>query len=95
MKSLQDALYNWLTIKVVSDERPEDSSAVETTELFTAILVEDFGLKDIEVSKDEVMYYVHYEQDGEIKKSRFPIELIEVMLIQMKAEPEKFKNYPN
>lgn len=94
MKSLQDALYNWLTIKVVSDERPEDSSAVETTELFEAMLIEDFKLKNIEVTKDEVMYYVQYEQDGETKKSRFPIELIEVMLMQIKAEPEKFKNYP-
>lgn len=27
MKSLQDALYNWLTIRVVCDARPDDSAA--------------------------------------------------------------------
>ena len=30
MGSLQDAIYNWLTIKVVADARPNDLAAVET-----------------------------------------------------------------
>ena len=94
MKSLQDALYNWLTIKVVSEDRPEDSSAYDTTKLFEVILTEDHGLVNIQVTKDDQMYYVDYEKDGQNNRSRFPIELIEVMLLQMRSEPEKFKNYP-
>jgi hypothetical protein len=94
VNSLQDALYNWLTIKVVSEDRPDDLSADETKKLFEAILTEDHGLANIKVTKDEDMYYVHFEKDGEKKHSRFPVELIEVMLLQMRAEPEKFKNYP-
>jgi hypothetical protein len=94
VKSLQDALYNWLTIKVVSDERPEDFPAVETKELFEDILITEHGLKNIQVLKDERMYIVNYEKAGEEKISRFPIELIEVMLNQIKDEPEKFQIYP-
>lgn len=95
MKSLQDALYNWLTIKVVSDERPEDQAALETSKLFENMLMEEHGLKNIQVLKDETMYNVSFEKEGVQKTSRFPIELIEVMLLQINAEPEKFPIYPN
>jgi hypothetical protein len=94
VNSLQDAIYNWLTIKVVSEHRPDDNSAYETMRLFEAILIEDNGLENIQVTKDEQMYFVHYELAGEKKQIRFPAELIEVMLQQIKAEPEKYKNYP-
>ena len=95
MKSLQDALYNWLTIKVVSDSIPEDNAAKETTELFEDILSTDHQLKNIVVKKEDEMYFVTYEKDGEEKTSRFPTELIESMLIQIKSDPEKYKIYPN
>lgn len=95
MSSLQDTLYNWLTIKVVADVRVDDTAAQDTVKLFYEILTEDHGLRDIDVKKDEQMYVVHYLIDGEQKKTRFPVELIDVMLEQMEAEPEKFINYPN
>lgn len=95
MKSLQDNLYNWLSIKVVADFRKEDQSAQETADLFYNLLVADFGLQKIEVFKDDSFYTVTYEQQGKLKKSTFPAELIEVMLDEMKAEPHKFKNYPS
>ena len=34
MKSFKMRLYNWLTIKVVSDARPDDIAATETEEMF-------------------------------------------------------------
>lgn len=94
MKSLQDSLYNWLSIKIVSDARPDDTAALETTAMFENILKDEHKLLNIEIEKDEIMYYVHYEQNGERKKSRFPRELIEVMLDQINSEPEKYVNYP-
>ena len=39
--SVQDSLYNWLTIKVVSDARPEDIAAAETEKMFLSILKEE------------------------------------------------------
>ncbi|MFD1735664.1 hypothetical protein ACFSCX_03715 [Bacillus salitolerans] len=94
MRSLQDALYNWLTIKVVADARKEDVSAKETTQLFYEILTEEHGLSNINIKKDDTMYFVTYEIDQTVKQSRFPIELIDVMIEQMEAEPEKYVNYP-
>lgn len=94
MKSLQDNLYNWLTIKVVSIERPDDTAAVETEKMFESMLIEEHGLTNIEIETDEVMYYVHYDQNGDRKKSRFPRELIEVMINQINSEPDKYVNYP-
>jgi hypothetical protein len=93
MKSLQDALYNWLTIKVVSDERPEDGPAKETTAFFAEILTDEFGVKVQTVKKDERMYTIEFLRDGNLQQSKFPIDLIDVMLNQIKREPEKFKNY--
>jgi predicted RND superfamily exporter protein len=95
LKSLQDALYNWLTIKVVSDERPDDKAAVETTELFNDILQKDHGVSDINVTTDAVMYYVEYKHQNEVKKARYPRELIEIMLNQINQDPKKYENYPD
>lgn len=94
MKSLQDALYNWLTIKVVSDERPGDTAAIETKELFDNILQKDHGVSDIVVTTDAVMYYVEYKHQNETKKARYPRELIEIMINQINQEPDKYENYP-
>lgn len=94
MKSLQDALYNWLTIKVVCDARPDDSAAVETKDLFENILTEDHSIRDLEVTKDESMYYISYFSNGENKKTRFPIELVEVLLNQINENPDRYENYP-
>lgn len=94
MKSLQDALYNWLTIKVVNDERPDDKAAVETRELFDDILQKDHGVSDIIVTTDAVFYYVEYKHQNESKKVRYPRELIEIMLNQINQDPKKYENYP-
>jgi hypothetical protein len=94
MKSLQDTLYNWLTIKVVADARPDDSAAKETFELFDDILKTEHQVSNIEVEKDEVMYFITFEKDGEKKKARFAVELIDIMYDQIEQEPEKYINYP-
>jgi hypothetical protein len=93
MRSLQDTLYNWLTIKVVAEARPDDKSAQDTMKLFESILTDDHKLTEISVTKDDPMYYVSYIKDGVAQKIRFPIELIDVMLEQIKNEPEKYHNY--
>ncbi|WP_342430462.1 hypothetical protein [Neobacillus sp. FSL H8-0543] len=94
MRSAQDALYNWLSIKVVYDARPEDSAARETLDLFDDIITNEHKLTNIEITTDESMYYVSYVQGDETKKTRFPRELIEVMLDQINEQPERYANYP-
>lgn len=94
MFSLQDTLYNWLTIKVVCDARPDDTAAKETMDLFEKSLTEEHQVTDIEVKKEEPMYYVTYTVKGEQKKQRYPIELIDIMLNQINENPERYENIP-
>jgi len=93
MKSLQDTLYNWLTIKVVCDARPDDTAASDTRLLFEQLLHEEHHVEITVVRKEEPFYFVEYLINHEQKTGRFPIELIDVMLDQINAEPEKYKNY--
>lgn len=95
MRSLQDALYNWLTIKVVANARSDDSAAQDTAEIFQEILRNEHHIHTIYVEREELMYTITYEVAGNEKTTKFPTELIDVMLNQMLDEPEKFKNYPN
>jgi hypothetical protein len=94
MKSLHDALYNWLTIKTVYDARPDDTAAKETKELFDGILTDEYHVTNIEVTKDDMMYYISYHHEDETKKTRFPREYIEVTLNQINQNPERYQNYP-
>ncbi|MGM0902569.1 MAG: hypothetical protein ACQEXB_15895 [Bacillota bacterium] len=93
--SLQDKLYNWLTIKVVVDARPEDTAARDTMNMFEQLLANENGIQSPEVTMDEDMYYVEVDTNEKQKTYRFPRELIEVMLDQISTEPEKYVNYPD
>lgn len=93
--NVHDAIYNWLTIKVVTDARPEDEAAVETEEMFLQMLQQDHGINQITYDKFDMFYHVTYMLNNDSKATKYPIELIEVMLKQILAEPEKYKNFPN
>jgi hypothetical protein len=94
MMSLQDKLYNWLTIKVVVEARPEDTAAKDTMNMFEQLLAEENGIQSPEVTMDEDMYYIEVNTNENQKTYRFPRDLIEVMLDQISNEPEKYVNYP-
>jgi hypothetical protein len=94
MMSLQDKLYNWLTIKVVVDARPEDTAARDTMNMFEQLLADENDIQSPEVTMDEDMYYIEVKSNEQQKTYRFPRELIEVMLDQISDEPEKYVNYP-
>lgn len=93
MKTLQDALYNWLSIKVVADARSEDQAARDTSEMFFEMLQRDHHIENVEIEKDDIMYLVRFVQGNDTKQMKFPIELIDVMINQMEEEPEKFPNF--
>ncbi|AZB42787.1 hypothetical protein CEF21_11040 [Bacillus sp. FJAT-42376] len=93
MRSLQDTLYNWLSIKVVALDRTDDPSAFETAELFEKLLREDHGVEQLTFHPDEDMYWISCVQNGEEYRTRFPKELIDVMKDQMRKEPGRFRNY--
>jgi hypothetical protein len=86
---LQDALFNWLQIKIVSDARPEDGAAKETLDFFTLILTEDHKLTSFCISgSDETMLYVQYEVDGKSKKQMIDRERAEQLLTDINSNPK-------
>lgn len=95
MASLQDTLYNWLTIKVVSNARPDDTAASNTTTFLEEMLHEEHGVSEMEIIQNDPMYDVFYFHEGEKKKKRFPMELANFMLNQINENPEWFTNYPS
>lgn len=95
MNSIQDSIYNWLTIKVVKDARPDDFAAIETEEMFRNILKEEHGVTNLSIHKDEEFYHISYVKNDETCQTRFPKELIEVMLNQINESPDKYKIYPH
>jgi hypothetical protein len=87
--TLQDALFNWLQMVIVSEARPEDHAAKETRGFFEQILKEDHGLIDFHIEqKDETMLYIRYEQDGKSKKQMFDRESSEKLLDDIRSNPK-------
>lgn len=86
---LQDALFNWLQIRIVADARPDDNAARETAEFFAEILREDHHLRDVTVALvDETMYHVQYESEGKTKRQLFDRESAEQLLADIEANPK-------
>lgn len=94
MKSIQDSLYNWLTIRVVCDARPEDVAAIETEEMFRDLLTQEHGISKMTIHHNEDFYFVTYQKAEQKSQVRFPRELIEMMLSQINESPDKYRIYP-
>jgi len=86
---LEDALFNWLQIQIVSDARPDDGAAAETLSFFAQILVEDHCLTDFAIAKiDDTMIHVKYAKDGRAKLQLFPREAGEGLLRDIASNPK-------
>ncbi|MEX2462434.1 MAG: hypothetical protein WD469_14235 [Paenibacillaceae bacterium] len=86
---LQDALFNWLQMKIVSDARPDDGAAKETLDFFGIILTEDHHLSDVvEGSEDESRLFIQFVVDGESKKQLFDRERAEQLLTDINSNPK-------
>jgi hypothetical protein len=89
---LQDALFNWLQIKTVSDARPDDHAAKETLSFFEEILSEDHQLTKFEITNtDDTMIHIRFESDGKSKTLMFQRETVEQLLEDIKSNP-KYNN---
>lgn len=84
---MENALFNWLQIHVVSKARPDDQAAQNTADFFYSMLVEDHRLQDVEVEADDTMYSVRYKLEGEAQSKRYPREVVDQLLRDIEAEP--------
>lgn len=85
---LNDALFNWLQIKVVAEARPDDQAAQETYQFFTSLIHEDHQIKIEEIEKDETMYRLIYFLEGKKKTQMFDREAVDVLLDNIENEPK-------
>ncbi|WP_442603739.1 hypothetical protein [Paenibacillus sp. KN14-4R] len=86
---LQDALFNWLQIRVVSEARADDNAARETMEFFETILREDHGLSHFAVVQtDDSMYVLDYVHEGTSKKQMFDRITVEALLHDINSNPK-------
>lgn len=86
---LQDALYNWLQIRMVADARPDDKAALDTCEFFAAILREDHQVSEFGITAiDDTMVHVRMVMEGKPKKQMFPREAAEQLLHDINSNPK-------
>ncbi|MFC0189040.1 hypothetical protein ACFFJY_12125 [Fictibacillus aquaticus] len=88
MMNLQDVFYNWLSIKVVADSRPEDKAAVDTFAFFDEILKEDHQISDAAAEVIDDSYVVTFEKDGKQNTLRFSKEYIDSLYLSILSEPK-------
>jgi hypothetical protein len=86
---LEDALFNWLQIKLVADARQDDQAALDTLVFFEQILTEDHSLSSFVITKiDDTMIHVKYEKDGRSKLQFYPREACEQLLTDIESNPK-------
>ena len=86
---LQDALFNWLQIRLVAEARPDDNAAKETEAFFAEILRDDHKLTDVRIAATEaMMIHIRYQQDGKTKMQMFDREHAEQLLRDINENPK-------
>ncbi len=86
---LEDALFNWLQIRLVSDARADDGAARETLAFFTEILREDHHLTQFEIANTDAAFItIRYEADGKTKTQMFDRASAEQLLGDINANPK-------
>lgn len=85
---LEDALFNWLQIYIVSKARPNDRAAKKTADFFHEILTDDHKLHNITVEKDGSWYTIHYDAGEKSQSKRFPRPAAEQLLADIESEPK-------
>jgi len=87
--NLQDALYNWLQIRIVAEGRPDDNAAKDTLAFFAQILEEDHHLSDVLIAGlDESLITVQFMQEGQAVSRQFPREAAEQLLADIRSNPK-------
>lgn len=88
---LEDALFNWLQIKIVAEARADDMAAEETRLFFEEILRDDHLLTDFTTSSDEMRITISYQLEGMSKTIMFDRVLAEQLLTDINSNP-KYNN---
>ncbi len=88
---LNDAIFNWLQMKIVYEARLQDQAAKDTLDFFAEILHDDHHIDQIEVHlENESHYVVTYLQKEQTKPVKHQIdrEAVEKLLEDINSNPK-------
>lgn len=85
---LQDALFNWLQMKIVAEARPQDQAAQDTLEFFQTILQEDHKLGQLTVESTDTDYEIVYDEGDQRQVKKFNREWAEQLLREIEDNPK-------
>lgn len=83
-----DAIFNWLQIKHVAEQRPDDLAAQDTYKFFTSVLMEDHKLAELNTEMEAGMYIVKFIENGTPGEKKFPAEFVHQLYIDISNEPK-------
>ncbi|MFE5319899.1 hypothetical protein ACFQ88_14430 [Paenibacillus sp. NPDC056579] len=84
---LEDAFFNWLQMKIVSEARPDDRAAEDTRLFFEEILREDHSVTSYQITDDDSKIVITYQIGEEVKKLQFEKEYAEQLLTDINSNP--------
>lgn len=85
---LEDAIFNYLQIKIVSDARPDDKAAKDTMHFFEEILRDDHKLANVHITEREDLLQVHFEHEGSQQVKSFDREIAQQLLVDINSNPK-------
>ncbi|WP_088547432.1 hypothetical protein [Paenibacillus aquistagni] len=88
---LQDALFNWLQMDIVSKNRPQDQAALDTLYFFSTMLEEDHSITNIRAEEDSTQddtYTITYELDGQQSQVKIDRERAEQLWRDIESNPK-------
>lgn len=87
--NMQDALFNWLQIRLVADARPDDRAAADTESFFAEMLRDDHKLSDFRIVRvDDDAIHIEYKIGEDMRTARYDKELAEQLLHDINANPK-------
>lgn len=84
---LEDAFFNWLQMKIVSEARPDDRAAEDTRLFFEEILREDHAVSSIQTGEDGERIVITYRKDEQNHRLLFDKEHAGQLLADINSNP--------
>jgi len=86
---LEDALFNWLQIRIAADRRPDDQAAQQTADFFLSVLRDTHRVTDVRAEpKGDGLIQVVYERDGKTGRKTFDRRFAERLWLDIEANPK-------
>ena len=88
--SLHDVLFNWLQLRLVVDQRPDDEAAIDSLNHINDILKQVHQASVLSAAKADDRYQVTYQVSGKEESQFFSSSEAEILLQFINENPERY-----